>query len=47
MNKAYPVVMSPMLDKETLKGYFLEYLSYYYDASVNVENVAEEEEVYD
>lgn len=47
MNKAYPVVMSPMLDKESLKGYFLEYLSYYYDGSGDVENVAEEEEVYD
>ncbi len=47
MNKAYPVVMSPMLDEESLKGYFLEYLSYYYDGSGDVENVAEEEEVYD
>lgn len=36
LNKAYPVVMSPMLDKEDLKEYFLKYLGYYYD-----ENTAE------
>ena len=30
-NKSYPVVLSPMLDKESLKEPFLEYLSYYYD----------------
>src|SRR5690606_31350279 len=29
-NKSYPVVMSPMLDKEELKKYFIKYLSYYY-----------------
>ena len=39
MNKAYPVVMSPMLDKDTLKGYFLEYLSYYYDSSMEVKKL--------
>lgn len=32
-NKSYPVVMSPMLEKEELKEYFLEYLGYYYDYS--------------
>lgn len=32
-NKSYPVVMSPMLDKEELKKYFIKYLSYYYDLS--------------
>ncbi|MFC4559734.1 hypothetical protein ACFO3D_16225 [Virgibacillus kekensis] len=32
-NKSYPVVMSPMLDKEELKRLFVEYLSYYYDIS--------------
>ena len=32
-NKSYPVVLSPMLDKESLKEPFLEYLSYYYDIS--------------
>lgn len=32
-NKSYPVVMSPMLDKEELKSIFLKYLSYYYDVS--------------
>ena len=30
-NKSYPVIMSPMMDKEALKKSFLEYLSYYYD----------------
>lgn len=30
-NKSYPVIMSPMLDKEALKEPFLEYLNYYYD----------------
>lgn len=33
-NKSYPVVMSPMIEKEELKKYFLEYLSYYYDMSL-------------
>lgn len=47
MNKAYPVVMSPMLDKETLKEYFLEYLSYYYTGPIDVKNVAEEHALYD
>ena len=47
MNKAYPVVMSPMLDKDTLKAYFLEFLSYYYDDSIEVEKVAEDETLYD
>ena len=28
-NKSYPIVMSPMLEKDELKEYFLEYLSYY------------------
>ena len=30
-NKSYPVVMSPMMEKEELKKIFLEYLGYYYD----------------
>ncbi|MCA1318389.1 hypothetical protein LC085_00580 [Bacillus tianshenii] len=30
-NKSYPVVMSPVLEKEELKPIFLQYLSYYYD----------------
>lgn len=30
-NKSYPIVMSPMLDKEELKKYFIEYLGYYYE----------------
>ncbi|UOK56128.1 DUF6339 family protein [Bacillus sp. OVS6] len=32
-NKSYPVIMSPMLDKEELQKLFIEYLSYYYDIS--------------
>jgi hypothetical protein len=32
-NKSYPVVMSPMMEKEELKEFFLMYLSYYYDMS--------------
>ena len=32
-NKSYPVVMSPMLEKEELEEVFFEYLSYYYDVS--------------
>ncbi|EQK46756.1 hypothetical protein C671_1416 [[Clostridium] bifermentans ATCC 19299] len=30
-NKSYPIVMSPMLDKENLEPIFFEYLSYFYD----------------
>lgn len=33
-NKSYPIVMSPMLNKEELKEIFLEYLSYYYDGNI-------------
>ena len=29
LNKSYPVIMSPMIDKEELKDVFLKYLSYY------------------
>ena len=32
-NKAYPVVMSPMLEKDELEKLFMEYLGYYYDIS--------------
>ncbi|MDG4658524.1 hypothetical protein P6P90_16550 [Ectobacillus antri] len=32
-NKSYPVVMSPMMEKEDLKEIFLTYLGYYYDLS--------------
>ena len=32
-NKAYPIVMSPMLEKEELEELFIEYLGYYYDLS--------------
>ena len=37
LNKAYPIVMSPMLDKEMLKEYFLKYLGYYYDGNVEID----------
>ena len=38
LNKAYPIVMSPMLDKEKLKEYFVKYLGYYYKgALVNID----------
>ena len=32
-NKAYPIVMSPMLEKEELEELFMEYLGYYYNLS--------------
>lgn len=32
-NKSYPVVMSPMMEKEELEEKFMEYLGYYYDVS--------------
>lgn len=32
-NKAYPIVMSPMLEKDELEDLFMEYLGYYYDLS--------------
>lgn len=32
-NKSYPVVMSPMMEKEELEEVFFEYLGYYYDVS--------------
>ena len=32
-NKSYPVVLSPMLEKDDLKELFVKYLSYYYDIS--------------
>lgn len=34
LNKAYPIVMSPMLDKNRLKEYFLKYLGYYHPGSL-------------
>lgn len=33
-NKSYPIIMSPMLEKEELKNLFLEYLSYYWTEDV-------------
>lgn len=29
-NKSYPIVLSPMLEKQDLEAYFLKFLSYYY-----------------
>ena len=37
MNKAYPIVMSPMLDKDMLKEYFLKYLGYYYEGNEEID----------
>lgn len=34
LNKSYPIVLSPMLDKKNLKRLFLKYLGYYYDLSL-------------
>lgn len=31
LNKSYPVILSPMLDKKDLSRLFLKYLGYYYD----------------
>ena len=30
LNKSYPIVLSPMLEKDELKKYFMRYLGYYY-----------------
>lgn len=35
LNKAYPIVMSPMLEKEKLKEYFMKYLGYYYQGALS------------
>lgn len=35
-NKSYPIIMSPMLEKEDLEERFLEYLSYYYDDGIQL-----------
>lgn len=42
MNKSYPIVMSPMLEKEKLKEYFLKFLGYYYHGEML--NVDEDDE---
>ena len=46
MNKAYPIVMSPMLDKDMLKEYFLKYLGYYYEGNEEIDKkeIQEQEE---
>lgn len=40
-NKSYPVVLAPMLDKDTLKELYLEYLSYYYQPIVQLEDLGD------
>lgn len=45
LNKAYPIVMSPMLEKEKLKKYFLKYLGYYYDGTIIMIEDDEEDEI--
>ena len=32
-NNSYPMIMSPMLDKETLEKYFMQFLSYYIESN--------------
>lgn len=45
-NKSYPIIMSPVLDKEELKKLFLEYLGEYYDISLlSIEDQSSFEEV--
>lgn len=34
-NKSYPIIMSPMMEKEELKEWFLKYLGYYYNIDNN------------
>ena len=41
-NKSYPIILSPMLDKESLKIPFLNFLSYYYDLSKINEKIINE-----
>lgn len=46
-NKSYPIILSPMLDKDSLKQYFLKYLSYYMEKQEKMEqtkNVADTDE---
>lgn len=40
-NKSYPIIMSPMLEKEELKKLFVTYLGYYYDGSPALEPEAD------
>lgn len=40
VNKSYPIVLGPMLEKDELKTYFLKFLSYYYNG---IEELDEEE----
>ena len=35
-NKSYPIVMSPMMDKDEFKEVFLEYLGYYYNINKEI-----------
>lgn len=42
LNKSYPQVMAPMLGKEQLEKYFLEFLGYYYHEEQEIEIVNDE-----
>ena len=35
-NKSYPMLLSPMMDKDELKTYFLQFLGYYYDGQMHL-----------
>lgn len=41
-NKSYPIILSPMLEKDQLKEYFFKFLSYYYNNGDNIEEVIDE-----
>jgi hypothetical protein len=43
-NKSYPVIMSPMIEKDELKEFFLQFLSYYYDISLLQDTFAHQAE---
>ena len=43
LNKAYPIVLSPMLDKDMLKEYFLKYLGYYYNKTIEIKEKTSED----
>lgn len=41
-NKSYPIILSPMLEKDELEKYFMEYLSYYYTGGDNIDEEVDE-----
>lgn len=44
LNKSYPILLAPMLDKDSLKPHFMKFLSYYYDSSCEDAGFGSEEE---